>query len=57
MDHKPYHNDAETPDEDHPRAGWYIKVEEDGEPVVFGPFSTEPHAAHFADHVIHQHDH
>lgn len=57
MSHKPYHTEAANPDEDHPRAGWYIKIDEDGGGQIFGPFATEPHAEHFAEHVLEQDHH
>lgn len=57
MTAQPYHCDAEKPDEDHPRAGWYIKIDEDGVDRVFGPFVTEPHAKEFFKHTQSEHDH
>ena len=47
-DYKPYWNDGTKPDDDHPRAGWYIELDEDGDKTVFGPFATEQHAEMFA---------
>jgi hypothetical protein len=56
--HDPYHRDGSAPDDDHPRAGWYIVLTEDGEDTVFGPFTTEAHARHFAVYTQSQdHDH
>lgn len=57
MDHKPYYAEAETPDADHPRAGWYVKIDEDGDITTFGPFISEAHADHFAEHSQGEHDH
>lgn len=52
MTNKPYYRDeSATPDEDHPRAGWYVIIVEDGQDRVFGPFNSEAHAAEFAEHV------
>lgn len=51
MNGKPYWNDGSQPDEDHPRAGWYVVLDEGGERVVFGPFTTEAHAQHFATYT------
>ena len=50
MANKPYWNDGLTPDEDHPREGWYVVIVEDGNDRVFGPFISEPHAHEFAEH-------
>ncbi|MFV0245670.1 MAG: hypothetical protein ACK5IB_11710 [Qingshengfaniella sp.] len=52
--HTPYWNDGATPDEQHPRAGWYVLVAQDEAPQVFGPFTTEAHAAHFENYVTKQ---
>jgi hypothetical protein len=50
MANKPYWSDATPADEDHPRAGWYVVIVEDGEDRVFGPFVSEAHAQEFAEH-------
>ena len=58
MQYTPYHNDGSAPDDDHPRAGWYVKLNEEGDETVFGPFTTVQHAQHFADYTQDQdHDH
>jgi hypothetical protein len=49
--YEPYQrSEADAPDEDHPRAGWYVTIIEDGLERVFGPFVSEPHAEEFAEH-------
>jgi acyl dehydratase len=55
---EPYFSEADPPDADHPRAGWYVKLVEEGEETIFGPFTTEAHARHFAVYTQDQdHDH
>lgn len=56
--HEPYFSEASPPDADHSRRGWYVKLNEDGDETVFGPFTTEAHARHFAVYTQSQdHDH
>ncbi|EPX82878.1 hypothetical protein ruthe_03103 [Rubellimicrobium thermophilum DSM 16684] len=55
---EPYHHEGREGDADHPREGWYVLLDEDGDRTVFGPFVTRAHARHFALHVMSQdHDH
>lgn len=51
MANKPYWNDGSSDDDDHPREGFYVLIEQgDDYDQVFGPFATEPHAEEFAEH-------
>ncbi len=55
---EPYYSESDPPDADHPRAGWYVALDEDGDVTVFGPFTTKEHAKHFAVYTQDQdHDH
>lgn len=51
MSEQVYYNDGSKPDEDHPRAGWYCIVDDQGDERIFGPFVSQQHAAEFKEHT------
>lgn len=54
----PYWNEGSSNDEDHPRAGWFVVISQEGvDDQVFGPFATEPHAKEFAEHCDSAYEH